>query len=121
MFDDLYCKIYLDTSLSKENLLQHIANFVKGDVFLRTVENNLMGIAVVVNEDCDSKLKLKKGGFIYYPYYLEIDPTDAGEENHHIYITSISELLKFLWRICTDAIPACDYEQQLPSREKKVA
>jgi len=121
MFEDLYCKMYLDTSLSKENLLQHIANFVKGDVFLRTVETNLMEIAVVVNEDGDSKLKLKEGGFIHYPYYLEIEPTDAGEENQHIYITSISELLQFLWTISRNAIPACDYEQQLPSRDKKVA
>ena len=118
MFDDLYCKIYIDTFLSKEALLQAIANFTNGHIFLRTVETDLMGIDVVINEDSDSKLMFQDGGFIYYPYYLEIEPTSAGEENSKAFIASLSKLLKFLWTIGRDAIPACDYEEHLPSREK---
>ena len=77
MFADLYCKIYVNTSLTKQELLQRIANFMNGHVFLRTVETDLMGIDIVVNEDNDSKLMFHDGGFIYYPYYLEIDPTPS--------------------------------------------
>ncbi len=65
MFADLYCKIYVNTSLTKQELLQRIANFMNGHVFLRTVETDLMGIDIVVNEDNDSKLMFHDGGFIY--------------------------------------------------------
>ena len=120
MLDDLYCKIYVNTSLSKEELLQHIANFTGGNVFVRTVETDLMGIDVILNEDRDSKLSHKNGGFIHYPYYLEIDPTNVGEENPKIYIYAISKLLKFLWTMYKDAIPACDYEAQLSATTQMI-
>lgn len=114
---DLYCKIYIDTALSEEVLVQKIVNFTQGDVYMRTVETDLMDIAIISSEDHNSELKHEVAGFIYYPYYLEIDPTTKAEENSNSFITAISELLIFLKTFSEDIVPSCDYEQELPFRK----
>jgi hypothetical protein len=117
MLDDLYCKIYVDTTLSEEELIHHIANFTKGDVHVRTVETDMMGIGIIENEDYDDKFKSEQNNFVCYRYYLEIDASDLGLLESNKYIDLMSDLLEFLWSTCEDAVPSCDYEEKLPSRK----
>jgi hypothetical protein len=118
VLQDLYCKIYIDTDLSEEELIKSIEMTTGSSVSIRTIKTNLMEIDVVVNSDSDSNLKLDEQGFVYYPYYLEIDPTRLGQISVEVYITSISSLLNFLWTVGQDAVPACGYEDMLPRKDK---
>lgn len=116
MTDDLYCKIYIKTELSKEVLLNQIAVAVNGSVIIRTITTENMEIDLVENEDYSSEISNKPDEFLYYPFYLEIDPIVEINFSRQTYIETISKLLKSLWKEAGDAIAACDFEAQLPSK-----
>ncbi|MCG8362981.1 MAG: hypothetical protein MJA27_06560 [Pseudanabaenales cyanobacterium] len=117
MFDELYCKTYVKTELSKQELLDRIANIVDGQVNIRTIEAEIMAIDLVENEDYDAEKLNETDGFIYYPFYLEIDPVIKPSLSRQSYISGISHLLEGLWNELEDAVAACEFEDQLPSKE----
>ncbi len=111
MEEDLYCKIYIDSSCSKSELLDHISNMVQGKVSLRTIESKTMEIDVMDNDDYDKDKASQGDGFVYYPYYLEIDAVEG--VNSTTYIEAISNMLKGLQNFCAKAIASCDFEDKL--------
>lgn len=112
MEQDLYCEIYIDSSRSKAELLEHISNMVQGEISLRTIESKAMEIDVMENDDYDKDKTSQEDGFVYYPYYLEIDAVEG--TNSSVYIEAISNMLKELQNSCANAIASCDFEDELP-------
>ena len=111
---DLYCKIYIDADCSHKALLSDISEFLKHEASVRTIETELFDLNVVTNNDAYRGAEIEDGRFLDYPYYLEIDPTSKGESNVEKFITSMSELLIFLFKTYKDAVPSCDYESLMP-------
>ena len=109
--EDLYCKIYVNSSWSKTELLNQLSNIVQGEVSLRSIESKIMEIDVIVNDDYDKDKVAQKDGFVYYPYYLEIDSVEG--VNSSDYIEAIKGMLKDLQRLCANAIASCDFEDKL--------
>jgi hypothetical protein len=118
MKQDLYCKVYVDCNLGSSDLLTSIADMVKGDISLRTVKNDLLEVSVFSNQDYDKGRSRELEGFVFYPYYLEIEPADDVTVNSEAYKMSIDNLLKALWYMGADAVAACDFEDEL---QKKIA
>ncbi len=118
MEEDLYCKVYVDSSAESSDLLAFIAGAVKGNVSLRAVENDLFEVTVFKNEDYDKNKTTEIGGFVFYPYYLEIEPVDESVVSGEEYKRVVGYLLEALWGTGADAVAACDFEDELP---KKVA
>jgi len=112
--EDLYCKIYVDSSRSKAELLDHISNMVQGEVSLRTIESKTMEIDVMENDEYDKDKASQEDGFVYYPYYLEIDAVEG--TNSSAYIETISNMLRELRSSCTNAIASCDFEDKLMAK-----
>ena len=118
MDEDLYCKVYVDSSGESGDLLAFIAEVVKGNISLRTVANDLFEVAVFRNEDYEKDKATDVGGFVFFPYYLEIEPIHETNISSEEYKSLIGHLLEALWEAGADAVAACDFEDELP---KKVA
>ncbi len=115
-YDDLYCKLYIDTDLEIEQLKDKITSIVSGEKQLfRTIVTTFGEIDVNKNEDFDDeKRELVPDGFIYSKYYLDIEPKeDIGQQD---YISSIGDLLKSLWDKGLKSVAACDFEEELPQK-----
>lgn len=118
MEQDLYCKVYIDSSLESSDLLTSIADVIKGNISLRTISNDLLEVSVFSNKDHDKVRSGELDGFVFYPYYLEIEPVDEDTVSGKVYKMSIDNLLKALWDMGADAVAACDFEDEL---QKKIA
>lgn len=113
MMNNLYCKIYVNTALPRTLLANFIAKTCHGTVTLRTISATLFQIDVITNKEANSVLATSpEDGFLYYPYYLEIDPQDETEPSS--YIAAIARLLRSFWELGANAVAACDFEEELP-------
>jgi hypothetical protein len=111
--EDLYCKIYVNTDMSKKMFLDFIAQTINGSIELRTVCGPFFEVDVVNNPDAEPlQASEQDDGFLYYPYYLDVEPLDNTKRES--YIASISRLLRALWNIGAKAVAACDFEDELP-------
>lgn len=111
MEQDLYCKIYIDSSASKIELLDKISKLVQGKISLRSIESETMNIDVMENDEYDKDKASQRDGFVYYPYYLEIDAVEGVEASD--YIEAIKNLLMQLRSFNAHATASCDFEDQL--------
>ena len=84
---------------------------VQGEVSLRSIESKTMEIDVMENDEYDKNKASQEDGFVYYPYYLEIDA--VGGINSSTYIETISSMLEELRNSCANAIASCDFEDRL--------
>jgi hypothetical protein len=109
--NDPYCKIYIDTEMSKSELISYIKSLIKGKVFLRSITSEIVEIDVIQNDDFNSSKRLEEGGFVYYPFYLEIEPIK--KKINRKYINEICNLLVNIKMKCRDAVAACDFEEWL--------
>ena len=53
-------------------------------------------------------------GFLYYRYFLDIDPVQDVDEAD--YVASVATLLTQLWQSEYKAVAACDFEDRLPRK-----
>src|SRR5690606_34438077 len=116
MDEDLYCKVYVDSSNESSDFLAFIAKVVKGNISLRTVENDLLEITVFKNEDYEKDKTTDVDGFVFFPYYLEIEPVDESSVSSEEYKSLIGDLLEALWAKGADAVAACDFEDKPPKK-----
>jgi hypothetical protein len=114
---DLYCKIYVNAQGPDDEVIKRIAEFTAGQVFLRTITTPLMLLDVIANDDADQVSASTPKGFVYFPYYLEIDPPEDREVDAAEYIGAIQRLLDMLRASYGKAVAACDFEDQLRSRD----
>ena len=110
---NMYCKVYVDTDTDKGQLLGLLTRITSGSVRMRTISAADYEMDVVINEDYDESKSLEgEDQFLFYRYYLDIEPTDRTTREQ--YVRSIGNLLEGLWRSACRAVAACDFESELP-------
>ncbi|MCX7747310.1 MAG: 1,4-dihydroxy-6-naphthoate synthase [Clostridia bacterium] len=116
VYNSLYCKIFIDSECDIDFLINKINELVSGQKKLfRTIVTKFGELDVNKNEDFDSgKRSIKPDGFLYSRYYLDVEPNEQIEQED--YITSISKFLQDLWKNGFEAVAACDFEEELPSK-----
>lgn len=112
MDNDLYCKVYLKSEIDlggMKTLLSEVlsAGFEGrtvciGDLLIDIFENK---VATLISDESDRA--------VYWPYYLEIEPTDTEVAQPEQFVASIATLLKVLRLKGIQAVPSCDFEDQL--------
>ena len=111
MYDDLYCKVFIDTNLSYEELFSRIMNYVDG---------KKESFSYVVADWCDMFIQKNKEynveqyildstDFVYWKYYLDIEPQNIDECQ---YIKKIANLLSYLRKYCKGVVIACNFEDE---------
>jgi hypothetical protein len=114
-YQNLYCKIFLDCDLEREQLTQMIAISIDGRIESKTILSNYCEIDIKNNEDFhDIQRHDYPDGFFYYPYYLDIEPSE--EVLFSSYADVITKLLEYLWNKGYQAVAACDFEEDLPRK-----
>ena len=74
----LYCKVYLDAEAEKGQLLDLVASITAGSIKMRTVSSPVLQADLVANEDFDETKRCEgKDQFLFYRYYLDIEPEVA--------------------------------------------
>lgn len=112
---DLFTKIFVDSDVDKETLLDTVSNIVMGTISGSSTLTKQAEIFIFNNGDFDEdKRNQGNDGFLYYKYYLEIEPTE--DANDHNYVLEISNLLTKLWNADFKAIASCDFEDLLPRK-----
>jgi hypothetical protein len=112
---DLFTKIFVDSDVDKEMLLDTVSTIVMGTISGSSILTKQAEIFIFNNGDFD-KDKRNQGndGFLYYKYYLEIEPTEDVIDRN--YVVEISNLLTKLWDADFKAIASCDFEDLLPRK-----
>ena len=112
MYDDLYCKVFLDTKLSYEELFSIIMKYIGGNQeALSYINTDWCEISVRKNKEySETQYSRDMGDFIYWRYYLDVEPMGV-EEN--LYIRKLSDLLTYLKGYCGGIIASCDFEKKL--------
>lgn len=112
MYDDLYCKVFIDTNLRYEEIFLSIMNYVGG---------KKESFSYIVADWCDMFIQKNKeynkeqhfqdtDDFLYWKYYLDIEPIAVDEIT---YIKRIYDLLQYLKKYCNGVVVACDFENEL--------
>ena len=113
--ESLYCKIFIDTDEAKEVILKKLSLIVSGKIELRTVTSKWCEMDLVKNDDFDEIKRLEfPDGFLFYKYYLDIDPKEGISREE--YILNIGNLLEKLWKKSWKAVAASDFESELPKK-----
>ena len=109
MYDNLYCKVFIDTDMDYDGLFELIKNCVAG---------RKHAISFIITDWCDISVRRNKEykqeqhlidstDFLYWRYYLDIDPLNVDEKQ---YIRSVAKLLKDLREHGMGVVIACDFE-----------
>jgi len=114
-YDDLYCKLFLDSDLKMDKINEIISRFSNGEIIDFDIISKWGEITINKNEDFDiSKRQEWPDGFLYYRYYMDIDPNKSCKQAD--YINNISMLLTSIWKNGFKAVAACDFEDELPRK-----
>ena len=112
MYEDLFCKLFINTEKPVENVLDTICLILKGEIYpIRTIRTMEAEFDLRINREFNAeKKKNKDDGFLYWMYFLDIEPTDCHEAD---YIGAISNLIGKLKEQGIETVAACDFEEEL--------
>jgi len=112
-YDNLYCKMFIDINCNKEELIDKIAEITNGEKKLfRTIETSFSEIDV--NENDDYYSKENDGSFLYYKFFLDIEPNLLAGDGE--YISHLSNMIQYFLAQKIKVIPSCDFEDELPTK-----
>ncbi|AZK45324.1 1,4-dihydroxy-6-naphthoate synthase [Paenibacillus lentus] len=112
---DLYTKIFVDSGVNKEVLIDTVSNIVMGTISGSSILTKQAEIFIFNNGDFDEDTRNQgNDSFLYYKYYLEIEPIE--DVVYRNYVLEISNLLTKLWDADFKAIASCDFEDLLPRK-----
>ncbi|MBC1743333.1 hypothetical protein HCA06_09655 [Listeria welshimeri] len=114
--EDLYCKMFINSLMSREELSKEIGNFLEiiPNKFL-SVENDYFTVDVQKNKEFDEgKAKDFPDGFLYFPYFLDIDSTESTKREE--YIKTVANLMLYLWDRKCQLVVSSDFEEDLPHK-----
>ena len=107
--DDLSCTIYLRPNAPPNDMKEFIARLTGGAVIIqRTVQTDALQIDVFQNKQGTSMTE----DFVLWPFYLEVESA-AASVTRDAFIDGLRALLQGLRENHVDAIPACDFEDEL--------
>ena len=114
--ENYFCKVFINTLMSKDELAYTIGEFLQVSFNeILFAKNNCISLDIRKNKEVDKEqLKLFPDGFLFFPYFLEIDIVD--ETNAIRYKKLVGELLLFLWSKKCQIVTASDFEEELPHK-----
>jgi hypothetical protein len=112
--DNLYCQIFLNTAMSKLDIIKGLEKLLNRQSIQNVITLENVEIEVRTNEKFDRHLcKQFPNGFLYFPYYIEVDPLP--EQTQENQINLVSKILEYCWSSKFEVVASCDYEEQLPN------
>lgn len=114
MSEDLGCTVYINSDKTRDELVLAIAKIAGGSIRRRTVELPFMEIDVIESDDFDERqMESRYNGFLFFPYYLEIEPPQDVIIDSKEYKQLLERLMLMVFEFGGSAVPMCDYEDEL--------
>lgn len=112
MYDNLFCKVFIDTDIDYEELFMVVKDHVCGEKeAISYICTNWAEISVKKNKEYFlEKYLLSPDDFLYWKYYLDVQPKNVEQKE---YIKKISHLINDLRGYGAKVIAACDFENEL--------
>lgn len=109
MYKNLYCKVYIKSSLEIEELFDFINSVVLGKKeLIRTIKTDWGEMDLRKNSEYNNK---NMKDFVYWPYYLDIQPFEGVDQ--YTYICNIKKFLEKVKMQGIEVVAACDFESDL--------
>ena len=105
--DDYYCKIFIDASITKDELTNEIENLLETKSEVYIIESENAEICINTNKEFSKA----KDDFLFYPFYLDIIPKENTTLEN--YIKELKKIISHIIFLNYKAIPACDFEEEL--------
>lgn len=107
MKSELYCKLFIHTKMSIEELFDLVNQHLKGTkTGIRTIRTNLLEFDLRNNNEyCPSSQD-----FVFWKYYADVETWVSDKIN---YIQCLNSLILFLKNNHIDTIAACNFENEL--------
>ncbi|MCL2618064.1 MAG: hypothetical protein FWD98_03310 [Defluviitaleaceae bacterium] len=118
-YDEFYCQIYIDVEFDKHaygEVRDFVADLTGGE---KLPDGGCLTDFCLINVDYNDNYndkysrwrKMFRGNFLYFKFYLEIDPLPELPLDE--YIAGIKKLLARLKAAGVRAVPVCDFEDEL--------
>ena len=103
LLEDLSCGLYVRTSENQDLIRAKIAKAFGGKIAGRTVLDQYLKIYFTKNEDFSPEQMDEDGGFVYYPYRAEVQPSyslrdEVTSDTQEIFIDLLSRVINELRR-----------------------
>lgn len=104
---DLYCKFYVKTNLSLDDLMDFIFSQTGGKKNHFTIYTDIMIIGALKNSD-----KRNNDEFLYWPYLLDVEPVDEDITEYVPFVNAAKELNNALRSHGISTVVSCDFEYE---------
>jgi len=108
---NLYCRLFVDCSLSREQLTEKTASILCGQKERFTVLSDWGEVDIRENDDWDDGNTNQEDGFLFYRYSNDIEPNNSTDRDS--YVAGITRLVHGLRSLGCKAVPACDFEDEI--------
>jgi hypothetical protein len=112
MSENLFCKIFVLTSVTRDELTRFVAEEFHVSADGHNIEFEWGTMDVLNNDDADSSRTSGPDGFLYFPYLIETEPNTGFDRAR--FVGRIGTLLDSLWAAAYGAVAACGFEEELP-------
>lgn len=111
--ENLYCKIFVDSERERDEMVDEIVKITGGEKNRRRgVKSDCLDIDVNENDEYDKSCdKNKSDAFLYFKYFLDVDPVTGTDRD--VYISNLREMVKELKTCIGSSVPASDFEDEL--------
>ncbi len=113
MYNNLYCKVYLNSELEIEELYQHINCKVLGRLQpIRTTITDWCEMDLRKNSEFNPQRLIEDPeDFVFWQYYIDVEPKKQIDQYN--YINQIAKLLRDLNSDNIKIVASCDFEEDL--------
>lgn len=108
---DPYCTVYLDGPKTNSAMREALIAALGGEFERRTLRFGTLGLDLF-----DNSIRGEGEGFLYWPFYLEIE-ADPEPVDDASFVAAIRSLLSRLKARGVQTTTACDFEDQLQDIE----
>ncbi len=121
LIEDLYCSLYVKSPEDQDVVRAVIANAFGGKIARRSVLDEYLEVYFTNNEDFLPDQMNKKGGFVYYPYRAEIQPSygmkdGVTSEFQEIFLDLLSQVIIELRKSGAQVVASCGYEDVITEK-----
>ncbi len=110
---DLYCKLFVQAPMTRDELVDWLARSVGGRVRRRTIAAQTMELDVSSNDEFDAQRADLNGGFLYFPFIVDVTPADHA--GHETYVAAVDAVVRSMRGAGMRVAVACDFEDELAS------
>ena len=112
---DLYCKLFVESSITRDELTREVASISDGSFERYTIVANWGEVDIRLNDEFDERKIDASDGFLFYRFANDIEPSSSVDRES--YLAGVAKLVSCLRSRGYRVVPSCDFEDQINGGE----